>query len=148
MLPALRKGSLVPTSAAGPVNRLSTLFDRFFNDEVFAPLANAPAWTALPLSLWEDEQNVYVEMDTPGVTEKDIDLCVHQGDLIIRGERKCQRQQDGYDTRSYGRFEQRVSLPTPVDADKVEAKLASGVLRATLPKSPEAKPRKIAIKQE
>lgn len=148
MLLALRNGSLVPAASVGSVNRLSTLFDRLFNDDVFAPLTNAPAWTALPLSLWEDEQNVYVEMDTPGVTEKDLDLSFHQGDLIIRGERKCQRQQDGCDTRSYGRFEQRVSLPTPVDSDRVEAKLASGVLWVSLPKSPEAKPRKIAIKEE
>ena len=51
-------------------------------------------------------------------------------------------------TRSYGRFEQRVTLPTPVDADKVEAKLANGVLSITLPKSEEAKPRKIALKSE
>lgn len=148
MLPALRNGSLVPTINGGPVNRLSSLFDRFFNDDLFVPLATAPAWTTLPLSLWEDEQNVYIQMDTPGVTEKDIDLTVHEGDLIIRGERKCERQEGGYDTRSYGRFEQRVSLPSAVDADKVEAKLANGVLAVTFPKSEAAKPRKIALKSE
>jgi HSP20 family protein len=79
---------------------------------------------------------------------KDIDVSVLGGDLIIKGERTCERKEDGYDTRSYGRFEQRVTLPTPVDADKVEAMLANDVLCITLPKCEEAKPRKIAVKSK
>jgi HSP20 family protein len=147
MLSDPRNGSLVPTFA-GPVNRLSSLFDRFFQDDFFTPWTSAPAWTSLPLSLWEDEHNIYVEMDMPGVTENDIDLCVHENVLIIRGERKCERSEVGIDTRNYGRFEQRVRLPAAVDVNEVAAKLANGVLRVTLPKPPEAKPRKISIKAE
>jgi len=148
MLPALRNtGSMIPATTGGPVTRLSSLFDTLFSDDFFA-LPTAPAWSALPLSMWEDEHNVYVEVDAPGVTDKDIEVSVHGGDIIIKGERKCERKEDGYDTRSYGRFEQRVTLPTPVDADKVEAKLANGVLSITFPKSEEAKPRKIALKSE
>lgn len=148
MLSTLRNNdSMIPATTGGPVNRLSSLFDIFFNDDFFA-LPTAPAWSALPLALWEDEHNVYINVDAPGVTDKDIEVSVHGGDLIIKGERKCERKEGGYDTRSYGRFEQRVTLPTPVDADKVEAKLANGVLSITLPKSEEAKPRKIALKSE
>jgi len=146
MFPALRNGSLVPTPSAGPVNRLSSLFDQFFQDDLFTPTPQA--WTALPLSMWEDEQNVYAEVDLPGMTDKDIEVSIHGGDLLIESERKCERKQGGYDSRTYGRFQQRVSLPTPVDADKVEAKLANGVLSLTLPKREEAKPRKIALKSE
>lgn len=146
MLPALRNnGSMIPATTGGPVNRLSSLVDTFFNDDFFA-LPTTPAWSALPLALWEDEHNVYVNVDAPGVTDKDIEVSVQSGDLIIRGERKCERKEGGYDTRSYGRFEQRVSLPTLVDADKVEATLANGVLSVTFPKREEAKPRKIALK--
>jgi HSP20 family protein len=144
MLPALRNGSLAPLATTGPVNRLSSLFDQFFNDDFFP---TAPqTWSALPLSMWEDEHNVYAEVDVPGMTEKDIDVSVHQGELILRGERKCERQQGGYDTRSYGRFEQRVTLPTAVQTEKVEGKLANGVLSLTFPKSDEAKPRKITLR--
>jgi HSP20 family protein len=146
MFPALRNGSVALTTDAGPANRLSTLFDRFFNDDLFAPLTLPQGWTARPLSLWQDEHNLYVEMDMPGVMDKDIDLSIHEGDLIIRGERKGERKQGGYDARSYGQFEQKVSLPAPVEADKVEAKLTNGVLCITLPKTPEAKPHKIAIR--
>jgi HSP20 family protein len=144
MLPALsNNGTALATT---PVNRLTSLFDRFFDDDLFAPLTAAPAWSALPLSMWDDEHNVYVEIDTPGVAEKDIDLSMRGDELVIRGERKVERTGGGYDTRTYGKFEQRVTLPVPVDADAVEAKLANGVLTVTCPKSEEAKPRKIAIK--
>jgi len=63
--------------------------------------------------MWEDDDRPYIEIDAPGMTEKDIDVWVHAGDLIIRGERRSERQDKGYDTRSYGKFEQRISLPTP-----------------------------------
>ncbi|HZT83083.1 MAG TPA: Hsp20/alpha crystallin family protein [Gemmataceae bacterium] len=148
MLPVLRNGSRLPTLSDEPVNRLSSWFDRFFNDDLFAPLPVPRAWTALPLSMWEDEQNVYVEVDVPGLTDQDIDVSVHDGDLIIRCERKGERKARGYDTRTYGRFEQRVTLPAAVDADKGEAKLAHGVLSVVFPKTEEARPRKIAIKSE
>jgi HSP20 family protein len=151
MLPALRNNSFMPTTLGQPVNRLTSLFDRFFNDDFFvpfAPLTTTPGWSALPLSLWEDEQNVYVEVDAPGVTDRDIEVAVQEGNLIIRGERKCERQQGSYDTRSYGRFEQHIHLPTPVNTEQVEAKLTNGVLSVRLPKSEAARPRKIALKTE
>jgi HSP20 family protein len=140
MLPALTNGSGLST-VRHPVNRL---IDQFLNDEFFAPASTA-GWRGMPLSAWQDENNVYVEVDAPGLTESDLDVSVHEGMLTIRGERKCERKAEGYDTRAYGRFEQQISLPTPVDADRVEAKLANGVLSLTFPKSEAAKPRKIAI---
>ena len=145
MLPALRNNDMALTT---PTNRLTSLFDRILGDDpIFAPLA-APAWAGMPQSVWEDEHAVYVEVDAPGVAEKDIDLSFRDGALVIRGERKSERSGNGYDTRTYGRFEQRVALPCPVDADKAEARLAHGVLTVTCPKSEDAKPRKIAIKSE
>jgi HSP20 family protein len=139
MMPALFNGA----RGVGTVNRL---FDRMLGDDFLAPLAAQP-WTTLPLSVWTDENNVYVEFDAPGLTEKDIEVSVHDGILTISGERKRERQ-DAYDTRVYGRFEQRVRLPAPVGFDRAEAKLVNGVLCLTLPQSEEAKPRKIAIRVE
>lgn len=145
MLPALQTNGL--TQVAEPVNRISALFDRFFNDELFAPTAQPQAWS-VPLSMWEDEDNYYVEVDAPGMTEKDIDVSIQHGDLIITGERKCDRRGQGYDTRTYGRFAQRISLPAAAKTDKVDAKLVNGVLSLTFPKGDEAKPRKIALRSE
>jgi len=144
MLPILRDGSLVPTPSL-PVNRVATLFDRFFNDGFDAPAA---AWPGMPLSMWQDEDHVWVEADAPGLTDKDIEVTVHQGELVLRGERKAERRQGGFDTRSYGRFEQRLTLPAAVDADKVDARLKDGVLTLCFPKSEQAKPRRIALRRE
>ena len=145
MLTNARNGSGLATYHSPAANRLTPVFDRLF-DDFFAPIAAAPAWSSLPLSMWEDENHIYIEMDAPGLTENDIDVSVHAGELVIQGERKCERKQGAYDTRSYGRFEQRLSLSAPVNAENIEAHLANGVLSVTCPKSEEAKPRKIAVK--
>jgi len=147
MLPAIRNGSLIPATAA-PVGRLSSLIDRFFGDDLFAPLTTTPAWSGMPLATWQDEHNVYFEIDVPGVTDKDVEVCVDDGCLVVKGERKYEHKEGSWDTRSYGRFEQRVKLPAPVDADKAEARLANGVLCISFPKSEEARPSRIALKTE
>jgi HSP20 family protein len=146
MLPALQTNDLA--YVAEPVNRLSSIFDRFLNEDIFPPAAAPQAVVAVPLSMWEDADNYYVEIDVPGITEKDIDVSIQHGDLIVTGERRCERKGPGYDTRSYGRFQQRINLPAAARIDKVDAKLAKGVLSLTLPKGDEAKPRKIALRSE
>lgn len=147
MQAAARNGTLAPTNIYPPANRLGSWFDRLLIDSPFAGLASEPE-VAMPLSMWDDEDNVYVEMDAPGVEDKDIEICVEEGAVLVRGERKCAHQGGRYDTRSYGRFEHRLRIPVRLDADKVEARLANGVLSITLPKSVEAKPRKITVKSE
>jgi HSP20 family protein len=139
MLPMTRNGS-ARTSHATPANRLATVFDQLFDDRPYAT-----AWTAVPLAVWEDEDKVTVEVDVPGVSEGDIDLEVHDGVLAIRAERKRTGPETMCDTRSYGRFEQKISLPKGVEAERVEAKLKDGVLTVGLPKSPATKPRKISL---
>lgn len=146
MLPVIRDDSPIAATLASPANRLSSLFDSFFNNDFFAPVTTRA--TAIPLSMWEDEDHLFVEIDAPGMTEKDIEISMHQGDLLVRGERKCERKGNGYDTRSYGRFEQRISMPNWVRAESIQAKLRNGVLSLTFPKGEEAKPRRIALQAE
>ncbi|MBA4017775.1 MAG: hypothetical protein C0483_11425 [Pirellula sp.] len=141
MLPALRNGSESEVAMRHPVNRL---FERFF-DDAMPSAVNRSQWAGLPISAWQDEDNIYVEADMPGMTAEDIDVAVHQGTLVISGERKCERQGVGYDSRCYGRMEQHVSLPAEVAGDKIEATLAHGVLSVKLPKAEAAKPRKIVV---
>jgi HSP20 family protein len=144
MLPIFQSnGSVAPSTVEGPVGRISNLLDRLFDEDIFA--ARQVATTAIPLGIWEDADHFYVEVDAPGLTENDFSVETHNGVLLISGERKCQRDGKGYDTRAYGRFEQRISLPIWAKADQVEAKLANGVLSLNFPKAEEAKPRKIAL---
>jgi HSP20 family protein len=134
------------TPWTAPINRLEGLFDRFFDDAVFG-FGTRAVEAALPISLWHDEDHVYVEADLPGMTEEDVEVTVHKGVLYIRGERKAEEgRQYLYDGRTWGRFERTITLPDEVDADAVQAELSQGVLRLTLSKSPETKPRKIALK--
>ena len=142
MLPTIRNSKLTPYS--GPTNRLVNLFDSFFNEDWFAPVLAKPF--SIPLSMWEDENMVHVEMDAPGLNSGDIDISVHDGTLTVQWERKSELKEALYEGRTYGKYVQQVSLPCDVDAEKAESKLANGVLSLVFPKTPESKPRKIEVK--
>lgn len=145
MVPAIRN-NVTMTPWAVPMNRLEGLFDRLFDDAFFG---NAPraAEAVSPLSLWHDEDHIYVEADLPGMTDQDVEVTVHKGVLSIRGERKPEPGRKYlHDGRAWGRFERAIRLPDEVDASNVQAELSRGVLRLTLPRSPEARPRKIALR--
>jgi HSP20 family protein len=103
-------------------------------------------WGRVPLAMWEDKDNIYIEADLPGVNEKDVDITVHERILVIRGERQRSDDRRGLSGGWFhGRFAQAVTLPVAVLADKAKARLAHGVLVVTLPKSPEAKPKKVPL---
>jgi HSP20 family protein len=143
MLPVLRNNPALASVATSPINRLDTVFDRFFNtDGGFL----GPAWSWAPVALWEDDDHVFVEAELPGVSDQDVEVTVHNGTLFIRGERKPEEgRRYLYNGRTYGRFERVINLPAAVNTDGVQARLTNGVLCVNLPKSPEAKPRKIAL---
>lgn len=99
------------------------------------------------LSLWEDGDHLYLDVDVPGLTIEEIELVVEDGKLWIRAARrpmprgqKCWR-----DERFYGNLERAVVLSDSVDTDKIEAALTNGILSITLPKKSEAKPQRIPI---
>jgi HSP20 family protein len=143
MFPVLRNNSGLAPVAAGPINRLDSLFDRVFGDD---GALLGQAWSGMPLALWQDDDHFYVEVELPGVSDQDLDITVHNGMLSIRGERKpAEGRRYLYNGRSYGRFERVITLPEAVRSDDVQATLKDGILSLTLPKSPEAKPRKIAL---
>src|SRR3954447_15575742 len=144
MLPVLRNNSVVAPVAAGPINRLDSLFDRVFGDDGGFL---GQAWAGAPVAMWEDDDHISIEAELPGVGEKDLDITVHNGMLFIRGERNPEEgRRYLYNGRSYGRFERVITLPEAVNTDGVQATLKDGVLCITLPKSPEAKPKKIELK--
>jgi HSP20 family protein len=145
MVPANRSNAaMIPWTT--PMNRLEGLFDRLFDDSVFGFGFRADQ-AAVPISLWHDDDHIYVEADLPGMADQDVEVTVHNGVLFIRGERQPEQgRQYVYNGRTWGRFERAINLPDEVNADGVEAELSQGVLRLTLPKSPETKPRKITVK--
>jgi HSP20 family protein len=100
----------------------------------------------LPVSVWEDDDHLYVEADLPGVAESDVEVTVHEGLLSIKGERKPVEGRDYlYNGRGFSPVERVLTLPVPVSTEAVEASMTAGVLKVTLPKVSEAKPKKISV---
>ena len=135
-----------------PINRMRGEMDRLL-ENVFEGIPRlmrdglSPTFPAV--NVWEDTDNVYVEVELPGLKLDDIELLVMGDELTIKGERKDVCEDDvSYhrQERATGSFGRVFRLPAGVDAEKVEATLRNGVLTVTMPKAEEAKPRKIEVK--
>lgn len=136
-------------------NPLGTLWQEFnqVQDEFTKWLGHAARGPAAPaVSVWEDEQAIYAEADLPGVDAAKLEVTVTEGNqLTIQGERFAPEITGAVwvrQERPFGKFVRAVTLPSLVNADKVEAQYENGVLRLTLPKHEAAKPRKITVKGE
>lgn len=101
-----------------------------------------------PLSVWEDAERVYVEVDVPGLQPDQVDVHIEDGKLHISGERApAQREQRcWYEERAFGRFARAIGLPETVDPSQVDANLRDGVLSIVLHKRPEAQPHRVTVK--
>lgn len=132
-------------------NRILDEMDRFFGPISAGLRSSATSPSAFPaLNLWEDDDNLYVEAEVPGLAQDKIEVTAAEGDqLTIAGERQAPAAAGSIwhlQESGYGRFSRTVTLPVVIDAGKVEAKYDSGVLTLTLPKSELAKPKRITVK--
>jgi HSP20 family protein len=138
-----------------PFRELSTLQDRINRafrdsyregrqDESLTSSSFAPA-----VDVYEDEHNVTLKIEVPGVDEKDISVNLENNTLTVHGERKIEKEEkeENYRRveRQYGSFTRTFTLPTTVDSEKVSATYDKGVLKVTLPKKAEAKPKQIKV---
>jgi HSP20 family protein len=121
--------------------------DRVF-DAFFGQTDQARRWVP-PVDLVEAEDHFVLKADLPGLTEGDVKIEVQDNALTISGERKAeheQREKGWYRIeRSFGRFSRSLTLPDGVDADRIAASFAHGVLEVRIPKPEERKPRRIEI---
>ena len=101
------------------------------------------------LDVHEDKDKFTIRVELAGLKREDIDVSLQDGALIISGERKEEKISEGTELhrqeRYYGKFQRALTLPEPVAADKVKADYKDGVLTVTLPKTEEAKPKKIDV---
>jgi HSP20 family protein len=102
------------------------------------------------LNLWEDNDNLFVEAELPGLELYDLEIYVNgDNQLTIKGERKRPAVEGGTwhrQERGYGTFSRLIELPQEVNADRVTAEFKNGILTITLPKREEIKPRRIQVK--
>lgn len=99
--------------------------------------------------LWETEEAYHLTLDVPGIAEDEIEVTVDRGVLVVTASRDSEVEDEGRTyhirERRTRRFARSFSLPASIEADNVEAGLDEGVLHVTLPKSAEAKARRIAV---
>ena len=127
-------------------------FDRLFR-EAFTPgfgegELSTRTW-APPVDIFENENNIVLKAELPGVDPKDVEVRVEDNTLYLKGERKFEKEtkEENYHRieRAYGSFARSFSLPSSIDAEKVAADYKDGLLTLTLPKREEAKPKTIKI---
>ncbi len=106
-------------------------------------------WTPA-LDLYQNNDNVVAVVELPGMRKEDIEISLHDDTLTIGGERKKAQPGDNAESatrteRFTGKFRRSITLPTRVDANKVNATYKDGILTVTLPKAEEAKPKQIQV---
>jgi HSP20 family protein len=136
------------TSLQDRVNQLfHQAFGGFEGTGLEQPLTTA---TFLPpVDISEDEHNITIKAEIPGLTEKDLNITLDNNVLTISGERKFEEEDKKENfhriERRYGRFTRSFTLPVGVDAQNVNATFENGILSITLPKREEFKPKQITI---
>jgi HSP20 family protein len=113
-------------------------------DESLTTANFAPA-----VDVYEDEHNVTLKIEVPGIEEKDIDVRIENNTLTVHGERKFEKEEkeENYRRieRQYGSFTRSFTLPNTVDHENVAANYEKGVLKIKLAKKAEAKPKQIKV---
>lgn len=101
------------------------------------------------IDVYESDDDFLVKADLPGMEKGDIDISIHDGTLIIKGEKKLEKE---YKDKSYvraeryhGSFSRSIDLPSDVEPDKIKASYKNGVLELLIPKKEEAKPKQIKV---
>ncbi|MEW6061994.1 MAG: Hsp20/alpha crystallin family protein [Bacteroidota bacterium] len=135
--------------------RYKTFPSLFDIDELFN--TSIPVWNSLNVvepmrgvAVKDTGDTVNVIVELPGVAKEDVKVTLHDGVLTVAAERKQpelkEKEQWLRNEISYGKFEHSINLPYQVVAEKVVAIHENGILRITLPKAEEAKPKQISIR--
>lgn len=154
LIPWRNKGRSTMTALDRPLSSLraemDNLFERFFREPWGAGgLASAPG--AFPqLDLAESDNCVTLRAEVPGIRPEDVKIEVTGNVLKLTGEKSEQKEEKGRDylycERQFGTFSRLVQLPASVDPNKVDATYKDGVLTVKMSKHPEAKPKRITVR--
>ena len=130
------------------MNRLNRLFRESYSpegpEEALTNTSFAP-----PVDTYEDEHNIVLKFEVPGIEEKDIDVRIDNNTLTVHGERKIEKEEKEENfrrvERQYGSFTRSFTLPSSVDPGQISARCDKGVLNISLAKKAEAKPTQIKV---
>src|SRR2546421_11551782 len=130
------------------MNRMNRLFRESYSpegpEEALTTTSFAP-----PVDIYEDEHNITLKIEVPGIDEKDIDVRIENNTLTVHGERKIEKEEkeENYRRveRQYGSFTRTFTLPNTIDTEHVSATYDKGVLKIKLAKKAEAKPKQVKV---
>jgi HSP20 family protein len=129
-------------------NRLNRLFRESYNSEGPEEALTTTNY-APPVDIYEGEHNITLKIDVPGIDEKDIDVRIEGNTLTVHGERKIEKEEKEENfrrvERQYGEFTRSFTLPSSLDTGQVNANYDNGVLKITLAKKADAKPKQIKV---
>jgi HSP20 family protein len=130
------------------MNRVNRLIREGYSPE--GPEEALTTTTLAPLvDIYEDEHNILLRIEVPGIDEKDIDVGIQNNTLTVHGERKIEKEEKEENfrrvERQYGSFTRSFTLPSSVDPEQVSARCDKGVLNINLAKKAEAKPTQIKV---
>ncbi len=130
------------------MNRINRLLSESYSPEVPEEALTTTA-LAPPVDIYEDEHNIILKIEVPGIDEKDIDVRIQDTTLTVHGERKIEKEEKEENfrrvERQYGSFTRSFTLPSSVDPGQVSARCDKGMLKINLAKNAEAKPTQIKV---
>ncbi len=148
----LTKWQPIPSLSAWPNQffaDIDNLLAHFWDDDQLkAGGLKEAEWTPR-VDVYENKDNFVVKAELPGIDPKDLEVRIEDETLYLKGERKLEKEQKEENyykrERAYGSFARSFSLPSSVNTEKVLAEYKDGLLRLTLPKWEEAKPKSIQV---
>ena len=127
-------------------DRINRLFRESYGPQIPEDALTTTSF-APPVDIYEDDHNITLKMEVPGIDENDIDVRIENNTLTIQGERKIEKEEKEENfrrvERQYGSFTRSFTLPSSVDTRQVSAHYDKGVLKINLVKKAEAKPKQI-----
>jgi HSP20 family protein len=133
-------------------DEMDDLFNNFFGPTTIEPFGRVRAERVFmpSVNVSEDDKEILVTAEVPGMDEKELDITITKDALSIKGEKKAENEEKGKNyyrmERSYGSFERVIPLAAEVEEGKAKASFKNGVLKVTLPKTAKAQATATKIK--
>ncbi len=128
--------------------RMNRLFEEAYTSRGEKKDMVASTWNP-SVDIYETENELVLKAELPGVDEDDIEIKIEDSTLTLKGDRKFEKEtkEENYHRieRSYGSFYRSFTLPRNIDQDKIKAESENGILKVTMPKKAELKPKKVKI---
>ena len=129
-------------------NRMNSLFQEFNRSQGEGDSLANTAFVP-PVDIYEDEHKIMLKIEAPGMKESDFEVQVENSVLIVRGERKFEKDEKEENfhriERRYGSFQRSFTLPNTVNPENVKATYDAGILKVELEKRAEARPKQIKV---